>query len=261
MDPVERDSPMSDGDLVLKVHVSPRAAVMAGKVRAGVLSLAITEADLGTLSQEQKEEVARLLEESEVLGSLPGDLPIGEPTMAAVLPAIDCRIAARVAAAARRRADDIEEGERLVAASRGQELKDAARAKALREWVDKNGEDDQRARMTEGYLRQDEMLDMVTQDLLDLPHAEYAPARRGEACDCPCAGSVEFTASAPLHMDQSQYGQLKKIREDAPEGAVVEPINHVAKCPLCRCVPLSRLSARVSLPWHGWLLRRDFQIK
>jgi hypothetical protein len=252
---------MSDGGLVLKVHVSPRAAVMAGKVRAGILSLPVTEEDLAGLSPEQKEEVAHLLENSEVLGERPDDLPIGEPTMVAVLPAIDARIASRAASAVKRRATDLEEQERLVEASRGQELKDTARVKALREWIKENGDDDQRSRMAEGYLRQDEMLAMVTTDLLDLPHTEYEPTRRGEACDCPCAGSVEFTASAPLHMDQSQYAQLKKVREDAPDGAQVEPINHVAKCPRCSCVPLSRLSARVSLTWHGWLLRRDFQIK
>jgi len=251
----------SESNLTLRVHVAARAAILAGKTKMGSLSVEIRPEDLAGLTQDQREEIVRLHEGAPELGTLANDVPLAEPTVKAMIPAIDARVAQRRAAEESARAQQAEADERAIVTEKTVSLRDASRERALRDWVSKNGDDDQKARLAEGYLRPDEILRLVTDDLLDMPHQEYEPLRRGDACDCPCAGSVEFKVGAPSYLDSAQFAKLKQIREDAPEGAKVEPVEHLAKCPKCSCLPLSRLTARVSLEWHGWLIRKDFSLR
>lgn len=245
----------------LRIHVSTRAAILAGKTRVGVQTLEITDDGLAVLSPEQRLEVALVLEGGDDLGALVTDPPIVEPTMEAVIPVLTARAAERKAKDEAKRVAEARAIEIAAEEARAVKAKDAARAKAMRDWVNKHGDDEQKSRMSEGYLREEEILEDVMDDVFeDIQSPRYEPLRRGEACDCACAEHVEFSEQAPQYMDSAQYARLVAVREAAPEGATVEPIEHKAKCPACKCVPIARITARLSLPWNGWLLVRDFSL-
>jgi hypothetical protein len=244
----------------IRVHVSTRAAILAGKSRIGPQSIEITDEALAKLNETQKAEVAALLEGEPELGLMPSDPLIVEPTMEAVIAALDARAATRKAREEAIRVAKARADEEAAVAVHAAKAKEGTRAKALRDWVEKNGDDEQKARMAEGFLPEDEILDAIQDELLDLPYARYDRLRRGDACDCACAGNVSFMTRGPLYMDSAQYARLQTVRENAPEGALVEPIEHKAACPSCKCVPIARLTARVTLDWKGWRLVREFSL-
>lgn len=244
----------------IRVLVSTREAIRAGKSRVGSQTIEITEEGLAGLDETQRLEVAALLEGEPDLGTLPSDPPIIEPTLEAVKHALTARAAARKTAEDVRRLEEARAGELAAVASRESKAKDAQRAKALRDWVNKNGDDEQRARMAEGYLREDEILEAITDEIIDIPLPAYERLRRGDACDCACAGHVKFEARSPQYMDDAQYRRLTAARDSAPEGATVAAVEHRAACPSCKCVPIARVSARITVPWNGWLLVRDYSI-
>jgi hypothetical protein len=240
--------------------VSTRAAILAGKSRVGTQTIEINDEGLAKLNETQRSEVAALLEGAPDLGTLPSDPPIVEPTLEAVTHVLDARAAGRKAVEEARRVEDARAAELAAIAVHESKSKDVQRAKALRDWVNKNGDDEQKARMAEGFLREDELLESITDETFDITLPRYELLRRGDACDCACAGHVKFEERGPRYMDSAQFARLTAVRESAPEGATVEPIEHGAACPSCKCVPIARVTARVSLPWNGWLLVRDFSI-
>ena len=240
--------------------MSTREAIRAGKSRVGPQIIEITEEGLADLDEDQRLEVAALLEGEPDLGTLPSDPPIIEPTLAAVRAALTARAAAKKMAENARRVENARAGEAAAVASRESKARDAQRTKALRDWVDQHGDDDQKARMAEGFLPEAEILEAVTEVIIDLPLPRYELLRRGDACDCACAGHVKFEERGPQYMDSAQYGRLTAARDSAPEGATVAAIEHRAACPSCKCVPIARVSARVTVPWNGWLLVRDYSI-
>lgn len=246
--------------LSIRVVVSPRAAIVAGKSRVGPQSIEITDELLARLDAAQRAEIAALVEGDSELGTLPDDPPIIEPTVDAIIPALDARATGRKAREDARRAADARAAEEAAVSAREAKAKDALRAKALRDWIAKNGDEEQKARMSEGFLRDDEILETIQDELLGLPFPPYDLLRRGDACDCACASHVIFETHGPKYMDSAQYARLMAVRESAPEGAAVEPIEHRAACPSCKCVPIARITARVSLPWSGWLLVREFSL-
>jgi hypothetical protein len=242
------------------VHVSTRAAILAGKSKVGLQTIEITEDGLTKLDETQRAEVAALLEGEPDLGTDPRDPAITEPTLEAVKPALDARAARRKAGEEMRRVEDARAAELAAVAARESKAKDGQRAKALRDWVNKHGDDEHKARMAEGFLREDEILEDITDDMFDITAPRYELLRRGDACDCACAGSVEFSERGPQYMDSAQFARLTAIRENAPEGATVDAVEHRAACPSCKCAPIARVTARVSVPWNGWLLVRDYSI-
>jgi hypothetical protein len=244
----------------IRVQVSTRAAILAGKSRVGTQTIEITEAGLASLDEVQRAEIAALLEGDSDLGSLPTDPPIIEPTLEAVRHVLDARAAGRKALEATRRVEEARAAEAAVVASRESKAKDVQRTQALRSWINKNGDEEQKARMAEGFLREDEILESIIDDMFDIQLPRYELLRRGDACDCACAGNVQFEERGPKYMDSAQYGRLTAARESAPEGATVAAIEHRAACPSCKCVPIARVTARVSVPWNSWLLVRDYSL-
>lgn len=252
---------MSEDVLIFSVKVSSRAAIMAGKTAVGVRKLSVSPQDLAGLSAELREELALAYEAAEVLGE-PPDPPLSEPTFAALVPVLQARAHQR----GLRRTDEIRSqarrDEETAAEQRKVASKEQTRQKALRAWVEKHGDDDQRARMREGFLPEDEILESVADELLDLRGLEaYTPMFKGDVCECGCAGAVTFTAGPPRYLDGYQYQRLQEIRETATATAMVEPIEHRGACPRCKCVPLARITARVTLAWEGWSLVREFLLK
>jgi len=244
----------------IRVHVSTREAIRAGKSRVGPQIVEITEEGLAKLDETQRLEVAALLEGEPDLGTLPSDPPIIEPTLEAVKDALTARAIARRTAEDARRVEDARAGELAAVAAHAAKARDVQRAKALRDWVHKHGDDEQKARMAEGFLPEEEILEAITEEVIDIALPPYELLRRGDACDCACAGHVKFEERGPQYMDSAQYGRLTAARESAPEGATVTAVEHRAACPSCKCVPIARVSARVTVPWNGWLLVRDYSI-
>lgn len=244
----------------IRVHVSTRDAIRAGKSRIGPQLIEITDEGLAKLDEAQRLEVAALLEGQPDLGTLPSDPPIIEPTIDAIKAALTARAETRRVAEDARRAEEAIAGERAAVAARESKGRDAQRAKALRDWINKNGDDEQKARMAEGFLREEEILEAITNEIIDIPLPAYELLRRGDACECACAGHVRFQERGPSYMDTAQFSRLTVARESAPEGAIVTAVEHQAACPSCKCVPIARVSARVSVPFHGWLLVKDYSI-
>jgi len=245
--------------LTINVHVSPRAAILAGKTNVGNLSFTLTEDSLKDLPEALRLELALAYESTDFIGSNPNEPPVVEATLAAIRPVLEIRASQREQVEKAQQVEAARRAELAVVASRDVTAKDNARSKALRVWIEKNGDDEQKARMAEGFLPEDEILDAVTDELLDLPaFTVYESLRRGDACDCGCAHRVIFEAGPPKYMDAFQFGKLQAVREALPEGASVKPIEHRAACPACKCVPIARISALITMPWHGWELVREF---
>lgn len=247
--------------LTISVHVSARAAILAGKASVGTQTFTLTEEGLKDLPEDLRLELALAYESSEPLGKSPTDPPIIEATMEAIRPALEQRAKRRLELIECQRVEAAQLAEMEAVASREAASKSNARSKALRAWVEKSGDDEQKARMAEGFLREEEILDDICDELLDLPgFSPYDRLRKGDACDCGCAGRAKIVQSAPRHMDSFQYAKLQAAREAAPEGATVTPIEHRAACPACKCVPIARLEARVTMPWNGWLLVKQYAL-
>lgn len=248
-------------NLVIKVYVSPRAAILAGKTSVGDMALSVTENDLQELPAELRLEMADAYDANEAIGRDPNEPPVVEATIAAIRPALEFRASMRKKREEARRIEEARKNELAIVAAREATAKDNARSKALRTWIEKHGDDELKARMAEGYLREEEILEDICDELLEVVGFEvYEPLRRGEACDCGCAGNVKFEAGPPRYLDAFQYQKLQQVRETAPEGATVTPVEHRAACPSCKCVPIARLEARVTMPWNGWLLVKQYAL-
>lgn len=247
--------------LPISVHVSPRAAILAGKTRVGSQSFSIAPDALATLPEELRLELALAYESGEPIGKDPSEPPVVEPSLEAIRPVLETRAAQRKAIDEEKRKQAARDAEVVAVSAREATTKDNARSKALRTWIDKHGDDEQKARMAEGFLPEDEILDSICDELLELPgFGPYDTLHKGHACDCACAGKVKITEGAPRYMDAHQFAKLQTAREVAPDGATVTVIEHRAACPACNCVPIARLEARVSMPWHGWMLVRQYAL-
>lgn len=247
--------------LTINVHVAARAAILAGKTKVNSQSFSVDDDALAALPDALRMELALAFEAGEVVGKVPGEPPIVEPTLEALRPVLEARAARRAALVEDQKIEAARAAEQTAVSTREATARDNARSKALRAWVEKHGDDEQKARMAEGFLPEEEILEMVCEELLDLPgFRAYDPLRKGDACDCPCAGRAQITEGAPQHLDASQFAKLQQVRESAPESASVAVIEHHAHCRACSCAPISRFEARLTMPWNGWLLVRQYAL-
>lgn len=247
--------------LSISVHVSPRAAILAGKTRVGSQSFTVEPDALAALPEELRLELALAYESGEPIGKDSSEPAVVEPSLEAVRPVLEARAARRKAVDDEKRKAAARDAEVAAVNARESTAKDNARSKALRTWIDKHGDDEQKARMAEGFLPEEEILHTICEELLDLPgFGIYDALHKGHACDCACAGKVKITEGAPRYLDEHQFARLQAAREAAPEGSTVTAVEHRAACPACNCVPIARLEARVSMPWHGWMLVRQYAL-
>lgn len=247
--------------LTIRVYVSPRAAIMAGRTSVGVQTFNVPEDALQALTESLRLELALAYDARVPIGEDPTEPPVVSATMDGILPILEIRASRRAEAEATQKITEARAIEEAAASTRDATAQDDARARALRQWITDHGDDEQKARMAEGYLRQEEILEEVCDELLELPgFRPYDHLRRGDACDCGCGDQVDFQEGPPLYMDMRQFAKLREAREIAPAKARVEAILHRAHCPGCECVPLARLEARVTLEWSGWLLVRQYTL-
>jgi hypothetical protein len=249
------------GGLQVNVHVDARAAITAGKTRVGSQGFTVSEEELAVLPLAERLELALAYEANEVIGTTPGEPVIVEPTLEAVKPVLARRAAKRAEVEAERARVEVRQKEEAAVTARTATDRNNARSRALRAWVDKHGDDNQKARMAEGFLPEAEILEDVCDELLELTgFSAYDPLNRGHACECACAGDVVMSVRAPQYLDDRQFSRLQAAREDAPEGAVVTVHEHKAACPSCPCVPIARLEVRLTMEWHGFELVRQYKL-
>lgn len=253
----------------VRVVVTPRAAILARKTCVGTLAVTVTDQDLQELPEVLLEELASVVEQRTILEGLQAS----EATFAVVRALLEARLEARATRAAEealaetaRRGVVARDKEEEEARRRQEAARVAASEKAVDAWVEEHGDDDQRERRANGFLPTGEIIEEIAQQMFEIDEDDYQPLRQEEACDCDkgCVSAVQF-AVIPLlpgdgALDSAQFATLTRIKDAAPRAATVEARVHKARCPSCRCAPLARVAARVSLVWEGWLLTREYAL-
>lgn len=255
--------------LQVKVRVEARAAVLARKAIAGVIPVNVEESDLASLSDAQLAELADIIDRGETLESS----LVSAPTFDVVRTVLDERVQAKVAhAEATKAAEEAKRNaearaaEEDVARKRGNVRRDAENKKAIEAWLEEHGDDDQKERHIAGFLSDEEIIDEALHKIFEIEEDEHVPLRKELACDCDrgCASAVRFSVqpivAGVTPLDSRQFSTLDRIRETAPDGATVEARTHRASCPECKCTPIARLTARVCLEWHGYLLVKEYAL-
>ena len=251
----------------VRVRINPADAIRAGRSKFGIVSVDVSDENLGSLDADLREELVRIVTSGDIVGDGSDDGPIHAPEFQELVASLRRRADARKRDEAAERAAG--EAARVASARSEEEeavrkreygAKEALRQKAIKDWVEEHGDDSQQARLREGLLPEEEILEAVVNEVFeDLDdQTRYDPIRLDQVCDCLCARRVQFTQSPPQTVDSAQFRILHDIREDAPKGALVETVLHRAACPACSCVPLARLTARVTVEWNGWLLAREY---
>ena len=255
--------------LQVRVKIEPRAAILARKAKAGVLSVNVSEEDLKALDEPLLELLAQVVESEEVLE---GPL-VHDATFDVVKAVLSERHTRRLAAdkdaelqKAAARAAEARAAEESLANRRATAERETANKKAISTWVAENCDEEMKERLDAGFLPEEEIIDEVLHQLFEINEDEYVPLKKEQACDCErgCTGSVKFTVTPILPgvatLDSRQFATLERVKVSAPAGSTVEPRLHKASCPECKCTPLARTSALVTLEWNGWLLKKEYQL-
>ncbi len=255
--------------LQVQVKIEPRAAILARKAKAGVLSVEVTEEHLKDLEEPLLELLAQVVETGEVLE---GPL-VSDATFEVVKAVLEDRrrqdLAASTEVERQKAAAKIAEAraaEEEVATRRARAEREAENKKAIATWVAENCDEEMKDRLDAGFLPDEEIIDEAMHQLFDINEDEYVSLKKEEACDCDraCAGMVKFTVTPIMPgvatLDSRQFATLERVKEAAPEGASVEPRLHKASCPECKCTPIARAAALVTLEWNGWLLKKEYQL-
>lgn len=161
------------------------------------------------------------------------------------------------------------EAKRRAAAEEAQRKLDSARfTEACAALVREFGTDDQRGRLDDDLLPDEELLkivrDHVFTDLTTFPRYEKLTSKDvehefdGEYLD-ECGGEVDFSAGTVESLVAETWRNLKAIQAAAPEGATVTPRYHAAMCDRCGA-ETERFSALVSVEWHGRQFSREYAI-
>lgn len=259
--------------LELRLYVDPTAAILAGNIVTGDQVVQITMDDLKRLTEGQRAELATAFRDGDLgqgfreKGVSLEDRPAVAPTVEEVFLLLDHRIAQRTLH--RQRAEEVraaEEAAQKTAEEKKIVEKQEAERQAyqrilrLQDWVKANGDDSQKARLREGLLPEEEILESLTEAVFDAldSHERYTPMKVDDVCECSCAPEVQFSIVPSTGFTDQQYKTLLSIREDAPEKAEVLAMMHVGRCPRCGCNPQVRNVVHVLYDWHGIPLRRKY---
>jgi len=255
--------------LQVKVRIEPRAAILARKAVAGVLPVDINDEHLTSLAEDELLELAGIVEKGEPLESKLAS----EPSFEVVRSIIKERLVAKAATTEAVRAAD--EARRNAEARAAEEeamrkrmnvTRDAEYKKAIGAWLEEHSDEELKERFAAGFASDEEIIDEALHQIFEIEEDEHVPIRKEQACDCEkgCTHLVRFLV-APIApgitpLDARQFSTLERIKEAAPDGATVEGRVHKASCPNCKCTPLARLTARVSLEWNGYLLVKEYAL-
>lgn len=265
----------------VKLFVSPRAAIKAGKAEFGTKDVTVGGADLERLPLSSREELAAVIETNDVVGkgfSVGGSAHVDLDAQAHTVEDLFSLLSHRAGTRAevlkaqaereeRERGDAARAQEAEAVAKRESEAKKAQQLLAIQKWVNKHGSDSQKKRLVEGVLPEGEALEsiaeMVCEDLTVNSTAQrYQKIVDEEACACACANHVVFDVANADALTEEQYDTVVETREEAKDlgKAKVFAVQHRAKCPTCDCPPVERLSLRVELAWEGLDIVREYTL-
>jgi len=255
----------------MQVHVKiePRAAILARKAKAGVLVVEITDEHLRDLEEPLLELLADVVDNDEVLeGPLVSDASF--EVVKAVLTERLVRKQQATKDVEKQKADEKAAAARVaeeeLVRRRMYAARDAENRKAIATWVEEHCDEEMKDRLDAGFLPDEEIIDEAMHQLFEINEDEYVPLKKEQACDCErgCAGMVKFTVTPILPgvatLDSRQFASLERVKESAPTSSTIEPRLHKASCPECKCTPIARASALVTLEWNGWLLKKEYQL-
>lgn len=255
--------------LQVQVKIEPRAAILARKAKAGVVTVEVTEDHLKDLAEPLLELLAGIVETGEILE---GPL-VNDATFDVIKAVLEERYAKQKAAGEEadrqqtaKKLAEARAAEEEVATRRARAERDAENKKAIAQWIADNCDEEMVDRLQAGFLPDDEIIEEAMHHLFEVNEDEYVPLKKEQACDCDrgCAGAVKFTVMPVVPgvatLDSRQFATLERVKESAPQGAFVQPRLHKASCPECKCTPIARAAALVTLEWNGWLLKKEYQL-
>lgn len=249
----------------IRLRIDPKNAIRARKSTVGHVRVVIGDSDLAELSDDVLAQLADVVAGEETLEG-PG---VVDASFASVLEGLRARIervhaaeiadkAAQAAATEAAARVEREQEERRRQEERGRVL----HAQAITAWIEEHCDDDMIERRRDGFLKEEEIMDEVMEQLFDITAEVHTPIKPYQACDCAkgCTGSVRSFVLPVDHLDSSQAATLRQIREEAPKEAEVIPQMRKSSCPACDCVPLARMTALVRMRWNGWMLQKEYAL-
>lgn len=249
----------------VRLRIAARDAILARKTTIGTVKVTVSDEDLADVPEDMLAQIAEVLADDETLEGA----GIVDATFGSVIRGLEARAARKAAQAAAEeavRAEVVEAETRAAqeeaARRRQDELARAQHAEAITQWVVDNCDDDMIERRMAGFLKDEEIIEEVMDQIFNIPEEEHTPIKPYQACDCDkgCVGSVQSFVLPVEHLDTSQFATLEQIRQSAPEGAEVIPQMRKSACPACSCVPLVRMTALVRMPWNGWMLQKAYAL-
>ena len=249
----------------IRLRIEARDAILARKTTIGAVKVPVADEDLEGVPDDTLDQIAQVVAADETLEG-PG---VVDATFASVLRGLEARAARRAAELAAEEAARVEAeaaAARVVqdeiVRRRKEEQARARHAEAITKWIEDNCDEGMVERRREGFLKDDEIIEEVMDQIFNIPEEEYTTIKAYQACDCDkgCTGSVQMSVHHADHLDSSQFAVLAQVREAAPEGAEVILQMRKAACPECACVPLVRMTALVRLPWNGWMLQKAYAL-
>lgn len=217
-------------NITVKIYVHQSTAIKTGLDTYGQGEVEIMPSQL---TQEQRD----------VLSGITGDLIVSAPTVDAVVSAINNRIA-----------------EKTKQEQQAREDKKARRAEQLRSWVATMGTDNQRGRMSENLLPDDEIIDGI-RDAAFLPLADFPRYQKLTSSDIPCTCEYEspdasYETKNAESATAGEFDLLQKMRALMP-GATVSLREHVGTCDRCE-EEVARRSIRVVVTVGELTLSREY---
>ncbi len=265
----------------VKLFVSPRAAIKAGKAEFGSKDVVVEGTDLERLPLSSRDELAIVVEADDIVGrgfnvggTAHADLEAKAHTVEELFALLSYRAGTRANVLKmqaeqeeRERGEAARAQEAEAVAKREGEAKKAQQLLAIQKWVNKHGSDSQKKRLVEGVLPEGEALEsiteMVCEDLtINSTAQRYQKIVDDEACACACASHVVFDVANADALTEEQYDTVVETREEAKNlgKAKVFAVRHHAKCSACDCPPVERLSLRVELTWEGLDIVREYSL-
>ena len=249
----------------IRLKIDARAAILARKTTVGLVTVQVTDDDLNEASDKVLAGLAEVVASDETLEG-PGVVDASFKSVVAGLETRTARVeearARGEAQAAEVRASEVRATEEDIARRRQAEERVARHADAITRWIEENCDEEMINRRRAGFLRDDEIIEEVMDQLLEITEDEHMPLKAYQACECDkgCTGSVQYLVGPVEHLDSAQYAALERIKAAAPDESTVTPQARKAVCPECACVPIVRMTALVQLPWNGWMLKKVYSL-
>ena len=252
----------------VKLYVNPRAAILHGKADFGVKLVEVTDVNLDN-NIDLRMELGTVALNDETVGQHENDLEAYEATINELFRLLHHRVASREAIrnevsehVARKRIEAARAQEIAAVKKREDDTRSAKRLLSIQRWVADRGTDSQKKRLTEGVLPEEEILEDITNHLcedltIDQSNEKYVKIAVDDVCACACVDNVQFDVGPATALSEEQYDTLVETRNEAGTALA---LLHRAKCPMCDCPAVEKLSIRVEMQWNGVDVVREYSL-